>query len=229
MIKSSNKLHTCIFINFAKIDKSSDLQSKQNNYVRNIQTGVVQGWAAIIMGMMAGSVPWYTMMILHRQLRLLKNVDDTMAVFHTHAVAGTLGGLLAGLFAEPKLSRLFYLVNNWQRYTGLFYGLKTGQIAAGFRLVGIQLVGIVFVIILNVFTTTVICLSIRFVAPLRLAEDVLQTGDDAVHGEEAYALWGDGEKYSSKYTSVQAVDEVAPPPNEVVTKIGLNEPQTACK
>ncbi|EXB26552.1 Ammonium transporter 3 member 1 [Morus notabilis] len=191
--------------------------------------GVVQGWAAIIMGMMAGSVPWYTMMILHRQIRLLKKVDDTMAVFHTHAVAGTLGGLLTGLFAEPKLGRLFYSANNWQRYTGLFYGLKTGQIAAGFRQVGVQLLGMVFVIILNVFTTTAICLSIRFVAPLRLAEDVMQTGDDAVHGEEAYALWGDGEKYSSKYNSVQAVDEIPPPPNEVVTKIGLYELQTAIK
>ena len=159
------------------------------------------------MGVMAGSIPWYTMMILHRQISLLNKVDDTMAVFHTHAVAGILGGLLAGLFAEPKLSRLFYLADNWQRYTGLFYGLKNGRVAAGFRQVGVQFLGIVFVIILNVFTTTVICLAIRLVVPLRLAEDVLQSGDDAVHGEEAYALWGDGEKYSSKFNSVHAVDE----------------------
>ncbi|KAL0462175.1 UNVERIFIED_CONTAM: Ammonium transporter 3 member 1 [Sesamum latifolium] len=28
-----------------------------------------------------------------------------------------------------------------------------------------------------------------------MPEEQLLIGDDAVHGEEAYALWGDGEKY----------------------------------
>lgn len=178
------------------------------------KTGVVQGWAAIIMGMMAGSIPWYTMMILHRQINLLKQVDDTMAVFHTHAVAGTLGATLTGLFAEPNLARLFYGPDKRQRYTGLFYGLRNGRYQAGFRQLGVQLLGIVFVVLLNGIATSVVCFIIRFVVriPLRLADDVLQTGDDAVHGEEAYALWGDGEKYSSKYNSVHAVEELPPPP-----------------
>ena len=35
---------------------------------------------------------------------------------------------------------------------------------------------------------------VGLVVPLRLSEEELQTGDDAIHGEEAYALWGDGEK-----------------------------------
>ncbi|KAL4604678.1 hypothetical protein ACB092_10G207300 [Castanea dentata] len=84
--------------------------------------GVVQGWAAIIMGIMSGSIPWYTMMVFHKRIGLLKQVDDTMAVFHTHAVAGSLGGILAGVFAEPKLGRLFYLVDDWEHYVGFFYG-----------------------------------------------------------------------------------------------------------
>ncbi|KAK8486522.1 hypothetical protein V6N11_061171 [Hibiscus sabdariffa] len=29
--------------------------------------GVVQGWAAILMGMMFGSIPWYTVMVLHEE------------------------------------------------------------------------------------------------------------------------------------------------------------------
>ncbi|KAK7393489.1 hypothetical protein VNO78_22047 [Psophocarpus tetragonolobus] len=33
--------------------------------------GVVQGWAAMIMGMMCGSIPWYTMMVLHKEIRVL--------------------------------------------------------------------------------------------------------------------------------------------------------------
>lgn len=58
----------------------------------------------------------------------------------------------------------------------------------------IQLLGIVFVVVLNIVTTSIICNVVGLVVPLRLSEEELQTGDDAIHGEEAYALWGDGEK-----------------------------------
>ncbi|XVF71892.1 hypothetical protein PTKIN_Ptkin12aG0076800 [Pterospermum kingtungense] len=171
--------------------------------------GVVQGWAAIFMGMMSGSIPWYTMMVLHKKIWLLKQVDDTMAVFHTHAVAGSLGGILTGLFAVPKLNRIFYMVDNWQHYIGLLYGLHSGRSRAGFKQLGVQLLGIVFVVCLNVTMTSAICFLINLVIPLRLAEDELQIGDDAIHGEEAYALWGDGEKYES--TKLNSVYEEFPP------------------
>ncbi|XWS46894.1 hypothetical protein CRYUN_Cryun14cG0107200 [Craigia yunnanensis] len=177
----------------------------------NPAAGVVQGWAAILMGMMSGSIPWYTMMVLHKRIWLLKQVDDTMAVFHTYAVAGSLGGILTDVFAVPKLNRLFYLVDDWQHYIGLLYGFHTGRTTAGFKQLGIQLLGILFVVCLNVITTGVICLLIKLVVPLRLAEDELQIGDDAIHGEEAYALWGDGEKYESKLNSVY---EEFPPPTK---------------
>ena len=169
----------------------------------------MQGWAAILMGIMSGSIPWYTMMVLHKKLWLLKQVDDTMAVFHTHAVAGSLGGILTGFFAHPKLNRIFYLVPDWQHYIGLAYGLQMGRASAGFKQMGIQLLGILFVVSLNVFVTSIICLLIRFVVPLRLSDEELQTGDDAIHGEEAYALWGDGEKYESRHNSVYGVEEFA--------------------
>ncbi|KAI3423261.1 Ammonium transporter [Psidium guajava] len=179
--------------------------------------GVVQGWAAILMGIMSGSIPWYTMMVLHKKMWLLKQVDDTMAVFHTHAVAGSLGGILTGFFAEPKLNRLFYAVPDWQHYVGLAYGLQMGHPGKGFKQMGIQIMGIVYVIVINVIMTSLICLLVRVIVPLKLSEDELQTGDDAIHGEEAYALWGDGEKFeSSKYNSVHGIDEFPP----VVPKAG---------
>ncbi|KAL9431015.1 hypothetical protein AB3S75_026245 [Citrus x aurantiifolia] len=172
--------------------------------------GVVQGWAAILMGMMSGSIPWYTMMVLHKKIPMLKRVDDTMAVFHTHAVAGSLGGILAGFFANPKLNRIFYLVDDWEHYIGLAYGFQSNRASAGFRQMGVQLLGISFVIALNTLTTSVICVLIRIVVPLRLTDEELQTGDDAIHGEEAYALWGDGEKYESRINSAYGAEDFPP-------------------
>ncbi|OVA14977.1 Ammonium transporter [Macleaya cordata] len=146
--------------------------------------GLVQGWAAIIMGVLSGSIPWFTMMIIHKRSTLLQKVDDTLGVFHTHAVAGLLGGIGTGLFAEPELCTLFLPVTNSM---GAVYG-------DGMQLVK-QIVGASFIIGWNVVVTTIICLVIRLVMPLRMSEEQLLIGDDAVHGEEAYALWGDGEKY----------------------------------
>ncbi|KAJ4719656.1 Ammonium transporter [Melia azedarach] len=170
--------------------------------------GVVQGWAAILMGLISGSIPWYTMMVLHRKIKLLRLVDDPMAVFHTHAVAGILGGILTGFFAVPKLCRLFYMVPDWEKYIGLAYGLQNGRTSAGFRQIGVQLAGIGFVICLNIATTSLICWFIRLIVPLRLSEEELETGDEGVHGEVAFALFGDGERFqNSKHNSVYDAEE----------------------
>ncbi|KAK7817689.1 ammonium transporter 2 [Quercus suber] len=152
------------------------------------EMGLVQGWAAIVMGILSGSVPWFTMMIVHKKSKLLQKVDDTLGVFHTHAVAGLLGEILTGFFAEPELCKLFLPVTNSR---GGVYGGKGGI------QVGKQIVGGLFIIGWNLVVTTIICLAIKLVIPLRMPDDLLVIGDDAVHGEEAYALWGDGEKYDS--------------------------------
>ncbi|BAT73212.1 hypothetical protein LR48_Vigan01g009000 [Vigna angularis] len=149
--------------------------------------GLVQGWAAIVMGVVSGSVPWFSMMVLGRKLKIFQMVDDTLAVFHTHAVAGLLGGILTGLFAEPSLSTLFLPVTNSK---GGVYGGPGGiQILK-------QIVGALFIIGWNLVATSIICVFISFIVPLRMTEEELLIGDDAVHGEEAYALWGDGENLS---------------------------------
>lgn len=148
--------------------------------------GVVQGWAAIAMGVLSGSIPWYTMMVLHKRSALLQKVDDTLAVFHTHAVAGVLGGALTGLFAEPTLCSLFLAVTNSK---GAFYG-------SGMQFIK-QIVGACFIIGWNIVATTIIILFIKLFIPLRMPDEEILIGDDAVHGEEAYALWADGEKYDN--------------------------------
>ncbi|KAK8545456.1 hypothetical protein V6N13_066738 [Hibiscus sabdariffa] len=173
--------------------------------------GLVHCWAAIIMGMISGSVPWYTMMVLHNKVKLLRSVDDPIAIFHTHAIAGCLGGILTGLFALPKLCRLFYMVTDWEKYLGLVYGLQNGRTSAGFKQMGIQLAAMAFVIVLNIVVTSIICLFIGLIVPLRLSDEELETGDDAVHGEQAFALWHDREGFtSSKHNNkVYDTDELS--------------------
>ncbi|TYH77615.1 hypothetical protein ES332_D04G166100v1 [Gossypium tomentosum] len=164
--------------------------------------GLVQPWAAIVMGMLSGILPWVSMMILHKKCSWLQQVDDTLGVFHTHAVAGLLGGLLTGLLAEPDLCRLILP----RETRGAVYGGN-----GGVQFVK-QIVAALFVIAWNVASTTIILLVIRLFIPLRMPDNQLEIGDDAVHGEEAYALWGDGEKYdptkhgwhTSSYSEVTA-------------------------
>jgi len=81
-------------------------------------------------------------MIIHKKSKLLQMVNNTMAVLHTHAIAGCLEGILTGLFAEPKLNNLFF--NSHGDYVGLFYGFEMGNCKAGFQQMGIQLLGFFF-------------------------------------------------------------------------------------
>ncbi|WOH00249.1 hypothetical protein DCAR_0519607 [Daucus carota subsp. sativus] len=159
--------------------------------------GLVQGWSAIIMGILSGSIPWFTMMIVHKRWTLLQKIDDTLGVFHTHAVAGYLGGFLTGVFAEPSLCSLFLPIPDSR---GGIYG------GSGGAQIGKQLVGGGFIIGWNIVVTSIICVVISFIIPLRMSEEHLIIGDDAVHGEEAYALWGDGEKYDDTKHGVHSSD-----------------------
>ncbi|XAR70948.1 hypothetical protein NMG60_11028000 [Bertholletia excelsa] len=167
--------------------------------------GVVQGWAAIIMGMFSGSIPWFTMMVVHKKVELFQKVDDTMAVLHTHAIAGSLGGILTGCFAKPNLNNLFF--GKYAQYVGLFYGFSSGHVHTGFRQIGIQLIGILFIIGINVLITSVICILIQVIVPLRMSEEDMEIGDEAAHGEEAYAIWGQGDRpENSRYSTYNDVE-----------------------
>lgn len=108
----------------------------------------------------------------------------SVGVVHTHMVAGFLGGFLTGIFATGDGCAAFGLTN------------PGGAIEGNGRQVWLQIVGALFIIGLNLFMTTIICVFIKFVLriPLRLNEQQLLVGDDAVHGEEAYALFFEGER-----------------------------------
>jgi ammonium transporter, Amt family len=148
--------------------------------------GYVDGWGAIIIGIVAGIIPWLSMNKFQK-LPFMQKVDDTLSVFSTHGVAGLLGGLMVGLLANPDM--LQYIGTDKEapgvNVTGLFYG-KPEQLL-------LQIYGAAFIIVFNAIATFIILKVIGLIVPLRMDDATLKVGDDAVHGETAYAIGAEGE------------------------------------
>jgi Amt family ammonium transporter len=148
--------------------------------------GYVDGWGAIIIGVCAGIIPWAAMNKLQKT-RLMMKVDDTLSVFSTHGIAGLMGGLLTGVLANPAM--LQYIGTDKEapgvNVTGLLYG-NPAQLL-------LQLEGATFIIVYNIIATVIILKLISFITPLRMDDATLKVGDDAVHGETAYAIGAEGE------------------------------------
>src|SRR5271157_3679074 len=144
--------------------------------------GFVDGWGAIIIGIAAGIIPWLAMNKLQKT-RFMMKVDDTLSVFSTHGVAGLTGGLLVGILANPDM--LEYIGTDKDApgvsVTGLLHGDPGTQLL-------LQLAGGAFIIAYNAIATFIILKVISIFVPLRMSEAQLAVGDDAVHGETAYAI-----------------------------------------
>ncbi len=149
--------------------------------------GFVDGLGAIIIGVVAGIIPWLSMNKLQKT-RFMMKVDDTLSVFSTHGVAGLTGGLMVGIVANPAM--LEYIGTDKEApgvsVTGLLYGDSGHQLL-------MQLYGALFIIAFNAIVTFIILRVIGLIVPLRMDESVLKVGDDAVHGETAYAIGTEGE------------------------------------
>ncbi|MCF3945676.1 ammonium transporter [Acidiphilium sp. AL] len=148
--------------------------------------GYVNGTGAIILGLAAGSLPWLTWNKVGK-MGFMRKVDDTLGVIHTHGVAAIVGGLGTGILADPKM--IEYLATGKDtavNVTGWFYG--------NFHQFVLQLIGAGFIIAVNIVGTVILLNLIRLVVPLRMDEEMLKMGDEAAHGEEAYAIFADGQR-----------------------------------
>jgi len=148
--------------------------------------GFVDGWGAMIIGVCAGIIPWVSMNWFQKT-KLMMKVDDTLSVFSTHGIAGLTGGLLVGVLANPAM--LMYIGTDKEApgfsVTGLLYG--------NFQQLVLQAEGAAFIIVYNLIATFIILKVISIFVPLRMDEATLKVGDDAVHGETAYAIGAEGE------------------------------------
>lgn len=136
--------------------------------------GYVNGYGALIIGILAGVVPWMTMRWLPR-IRWFSRVDDTLGVFHTHYVAGALGGLATGLLADPRMLEYMGIKAPGVSVTGLFYGNPHQFV--------VQLLALGVITAYDGLMTWVILKLIGSFVRLRETDPHLMLGDLAIHGE----------------------------------------------
>jgi Amt family ammonium transporter len=112
---------------------------------------------------LAGAIPFFFCM----KVKAMFGYDDALDTFGIHAVGGTLGAILTGIFATPAIN---------PGIEGLMKGLLLEQLKA----VGIT-------IALSVVATTAIAYFVKATIGLRPTIEAEQEGLDlADHGEEGY-------------------------------------------
>ena len=128
--------------------------------------GFVNATGAVIIGVLAGAIPYVTVSLLKPKLKY----DDALDTFGVHAVGGTLGALLTGLLATKEVNA----------------NLKDDLLASLFRS---QLAAVGLTIVLACVATAVVALALKGVMGLRASPEVESTGlDISEHGEEAYII-----------------------------------------
>jgi Amt family ammonium transporter len=130
--------------------------------------GFVNVIGAIIIGLVAGVVPYFAVAVLKHKL----GYDDALDVFGIHGVAGILGAILTGVFADPSIN---------EAGKGLLYG-NPGQVL-------IQALSVVVTIIYDAIATLVILMVVKALTGLRVSpEEEISGLDSSQHREKAYNL-----------------------------------------
>ena len=125
--------------------------------------GFISFNSAMIVGLLAGVVPYLAVVFLKAKL----GYDDALDTFGVHGVGGTLGAILTAVFADETVNSVVGPV-------------KDGLLAAQFKAIGVT-------IVLSVVATVVITLIVKAVVGLRPSTEDETMGLDLVdHGEEGY-------------------------------------------
>jgi Amt family ammonium transporter len=143
--------------------------------------GYVNGLGAIVIGLACSMIVWFAWSYLPKYVWPFNKVDDALGVVYTHGIAGLFGGLLVGLFADPKMIEYIGLGKNPSvSGAGLFYGHPHQLLT--------QFLAALTIIVWDGAVTWLILMVIKYVfrIKLRLTDEELEIGDVAVHGEEAY-------------------------------------------
>ena len=143
--------------------------------------GFVTAKSAMIMGVLAGAIPY----IACTKIKSIFKYDDSLDTFGIHGVGGTLGAILTAIFADSKvnpnlISDAYAKVNGMQAMFN-----AEGKASSALLMNHLLIVGVT--IVLSVVATTVIAFAIKAVMGLKASDESEQLGLDlAEHGEEAY-------------------------------------------
>jgi Amt family ammonium transporter len=129
--------------------------------------GFVTATSAVIIGVLAGVVPFLACNYLKRLL----GYDDALDTFGVHGIGGTMGAILTGVFADEKANAI----------------LGKGGMDLLPGLLGNQLKAVALTIVWSVVATAILAYIVKFTIGLRPTEEVERMGlDIAEHGEEGY-------------------------------------------
>ena len=139
--------------------------------------GFIDAQGALIIGVIAGIVPWF----FCYKVKGWFGYDDALDTFGVHAVGGTLGALLTGFLATGSVNSNLTSTNTYAAQNGL------DKIVANGTLWIEQLKAIGITLTLAIVGTVVIAYIVKAVIGLRPSEEVETVGLDlAEHGEEGY-------------------------------------------
>jgi Amt family ammonium transporter len=128
--------------------------------------GFVNVSGALFIGAAAGVVAFFSVAVMKTKF----GYDDTLDAFGIHGVAGTLGAILTGVFADPAIN---------EAGRGLLYG-NPGQLLTQFIAVGVT-------VVYTGAVTFVIFLIVKSVVGIRVDHEEEYGGlDESQHGEIAY-------------------------------------------
>jgi Amt family ammonium transporter len=130
--------------------------------------GFVDSTGAVVIGVLAGAIPFFAC----TKLKSWFHYDDALDTFGVHAVGGTLGAFLTGIFATATVN------SNLTKLAGYSLWLE-------------QLKAIAITILFAVIGTLIIGSLVKAMIGLRIAPEVERQGLDInEHGEEGYMTAG---------------------------------------
>ncbi len=136
--------------------------------------GFVSAKGAMIIGILAGIIPYFAVVFL----KPILNVDDALDTFGVHGVGGTLGAIITGVLVDPTVNS--NLTGSYAVTNGL-----SKLVTSGLMMNQIYAAGIT--IILSVVATIVIGLIVKMTVGLRADAETESVGLDlAEHGEAGY-------------------------------------------
>ena len=130
--------------------------------------GFVNISGAIVIGVIAGVVCYFMVAEVKQKL----GYDDALDVFGIHGIAGIIGAVLTGVFADPTIN---------QAGKGLLYG-NPGQLI-------VQIKSVIVTIVYSGVLTAIIFFVAKALTGLRVnGEEEVMGLDQSQHGENAYNI-----------------------------------------